>query len=87
MCRLITPSFTLHETEIVLFLTTLLTSLHLHRMHFIEPTISVNRLLNQHPLYQEKSFRFWINSFNDPTTPVDEVLQLLVSGFPDMIPS
>jgi cAMP phosphodiesterase len=47
----------------------------------------INSYLNQHPLYKERTFRFWINSFNDPSAPVDEILNLIVNSCSDMIPS
>ena len=43
--------------------------------------------MNSSSLYKEKAFRYWINSFNDPDAPIDELLHVLINSCEDMISS
>jgi hypothetical protein len=85
--KLITSGFELHEDELNTLLAALVGCLSIHKSLYLKPVADLSLHLNERLSYKEKAFRFWINSFNDSSAPVDEILKLIVTAYHDMIPS
>lgn len=85
--KLLSTGFELHESEVVILLGALSGCLTHHKTKFMNFVCEINSVMNESPLYKEKTFRFWINSFNDTNAPIDEILHMMIHSCADMIPS
>lgn len=55
----------------VTLLGAMLCCLSIHKSAFLNSISRINLVFNSSPVYKEKAFRFWINSFNEHNAPVD----------------